>query len=542
MGSYTPNYNLYKPDIGEVSWGDEINASTDVVDAILHPAATAGVGISIAAGQVITNVSPDQTVAITGGTNVTIGGTYPNFTITDNSQAADAGLTSLSGLVYTAPCFVKMTAADTYGLDTNVYLPQGLADTYVFVGNGSGVAVGVQMTGDVTISNTGVTVVGNDSHNHTVSTVSLSLDNLSDVTITAPTTDHILRYNGATWINGPETNVNGGHGVDYYYDTTVSDVGTYQTLNKSPQSGVEQDYTVVCNNNTVLLKEFVSSVDGLGGTQIDAGVWTFDVWAYADLLTLASNVQIEVYKRTTVPVETLLFTVTSETLFGALTLDSITSIQQAFAINATDRLVVKVYGVTLNTSNTTIHFAFRGTTHYSHINTPLVVRHNDLAGLQGGSATERYHMTLAQSTALHDAVTSGTGISVAGQVVSLASAFRVTTLNFVIDGSGSVITTGVKGDMVVDFACTINSVTLLADVSGSIVVDIWKDSYANFPATVADTITAAAKPTISAATKAQDSTLTGWTTSIAAGDVLRFNVDSAATITRVTVALKVTRT
>lgn len=118
----------------------------------------------------------------------------------------------------------------------------------------------------------------------------------------------------------------------------------------------------------------------------------------------------------------------------------------------------------------------------------------------------------------------------------------VSSINFMIDGGGSALTTGVKGYIEIPFACTINQVTMLADQSGSVVVDIWKDTYANYPPTDADSITASAVPTITTATKSQDSTLTGWTTSISAGDVLGFNVDSATTITRVTVALKVTRT
>lgn len=121
----------------------------------------------------------------------------------------------------------------------------------------------------------------------------------------------------------------------------------------------------------------------------------------------------------------------------------------------------------------------------------------------------------------------------------LPTAQKTRTLNFIIDGGGAVITTGVKGDAIVDVACTIQSVTVLSDVSGSIVIDIWKDTYVNAAPTVADTITASAKPTLSSATKSQDSTLTGWTTAIAAGDVLRFNVDSASTVTRVTIAIKV---
>jgi hypothetical protein len=116
-------------------------------------------------------------------------------------------------------------------------------------------------------------------------------------------------------------------------------------------------------------------------------------------------------------------------------------------------------------------------------------------------------------------------------------------ITFIIEGGGgSVITTGVKGDLEIPFNCLINRVTLLADQSGSIVVDIWKDTFANFPPTVADTITASAKPTLSAAAKSQDATLTGWTRVISAGDILRFNVNSVATVTRVTLALQVTKT
>ena len=117
----------------------------------------------------------------------------------------------------------------------------------------------------------------------------------------------------------------------------------------------------------------------------------------------------------------------------------------------------------------------------------------------------------------------------------------VFAIPIVIDGGGSAITTGVKLDIHFPFACTINEWTILADQSGSITFDLWKDTYANYPPTVADTITASAKPLISSANKGQSSTLTGWTTAIAAGDTLRVNVDSAATVTRVTLSLKVTR-
>lgn len=116
------------------------------------------------------------------------------------------------------------------------------------------------------------------------------------------------------------------------------------------------------------------------------------------------------------------------------------------------------------------------------------------------------------------------------------------SITFVIDGGGDAIAAGEKGHLEIPFACTIERATLLADRSGSIVVDIWKDTYGNFPPTSADSITASAKPTISSAQKSQDSTLSGWTKAIAAGDILAFNVDSCTTIQRVTVSLSVAKT
>jgi hypothetical protein len=118
---------------------------------------------------------------------------------------------------------------------------------------------------------------------------------------------------------------------------------------------------------------------------------------------------------------------------------------------------------------------------------------------------------------------------------------KESVLTFVIDGGGSEISTGVKGDLLVPFGCTITKVTLLADQTGSVVIDIWKDTYANFDPTVADSITASAKPTITTAKKSQDATLTGWTTAITAEDILRFNVDSITDIQRVSIILSITR-
>jgi hypothetical protein len=113
------------------------------------------------------------------------------------------------------------------------------------------------------------------------------------------------------------------------------------------------------------------------------------------------------------------------------------------------------------------------------------------------------------------------------------------TIYLVLDGGGQVISTGVKADVRIPYSGTISGWEIVANASGSIVIDVWKDTYANFPPTVADTITGTEKPTLSSATKNQDTTLSSWTTSVTAGDWLRFNVDSASTVTRVALAIQV---
>jgi len=123
--------------------------------------------------------------------------------------------------------------------------------------------------------------------------------------------------------------------------------------------------------------------------------------------------------------------------------------------------------------------------------------------------------------------------------VNLGITARIGSIELIIDGGASVITTGFKGYLEVPFACTIQAVTLLADAVGSIVVDIWKDTYLAYPPVAGDSITASAKPTISSAQKSQNSVLTGWTTAVTAGDILGFNVDSVATIKKITLSLKV---
>jgi hypothetical protein len=114
---------------------------------------------------------------------------------------------------------------------------------------------------------------------------------------------------------------------------------------------------------------------------------------------------------------------------------------------------------------------------------------------------------------------------------------RYRTVGITIDGGGSAPSAGVKGYFQVPFSGTIVSATLISNASGSCVVDVWK-SNAAVP-TISNTITASDLPTLSSAQYEQDTTLTGWTTTVSANDVFGFNLNSASTLTRVTLELTI---
>lgn len=137
-----------------------------------------------------------------------------------------------------------------------------------------------------------------------------------------------------------------------------------------------------------------------------------------------------------------------------------------------------------------------------------------------------------------------TGVTVGAWIrISAVGVTIIRAITYVIDGVGSVPATGVRGQLSIPFACTIQSVTLLADQPGNAVVDIWKVPYSayNLPSapTVANSICAADLPTLSGASHSQDAGLAGWTTAINANDTLVYNLQSVATITRLTITLKV---
>jgi len=165
---------------------------------------------------------------------------------------------------------------------------------------------------------------------------------------------------------------------------------------------------------------------------------------------------------------------------------------------------------------------------------------NKLVRATGNNTTETYHSvnTTVGDPGVDTALVTEQGIR---EALDALTAGLYEYKNFIIDNPGSAIPTGAKGPFMVP-AGTIVAVRLLADQTGSIKIDLWKDSFANYPPTDADSICGGNEPEITNDDTYEDTTLTGWTTTLAADDIIMVNVDSCTTIERCSVILKIQRT
>lgn len=119
---------------------------------------------------------------------------------------------------------------------------------------------------------------------------------------------------------------------------------------------------------------------------------------------------------------------------------------------------------------------------------------------------------------------------------------RIKNVSVTFDGGGVALTGTTTRCGYLPYNATINSATLLADQTGSATVDVRTVAFGSYtgPASAAS-ITAAAIPTLSAAVKFQDTTLTGWTTALTSNTVVCFVLSAPATVTWVNATLKVTQ-
>ena len=108
----------------------------------------------------------------------------------------------------------------------------------------------------------------------------------------------------------------------------------------------------------------------------------------------------------------------------------------------------------------------------------------------------------------------------------------------VIFASSTAVLADQQADIVVSYACTIVKAYIRStDGIGTATVDVWIDT--TYPPTDADSVTASAPLDMQGDDEYNDTTLTGWTTAIAADSTIRFNTDVTDTTKQFTVGLKI---
>lgn len=121
--------------------------------------------------------------------------------------------------------------------------------------------------------------------------------------------------------------------------------------------------------------------------------------------------------------------------------------------------------------------------------------------------------------------------------VDLAANVRARAIGATFSGGGAALTVGTVNYFTVPFACTISAWSMTVD-TGTATIDVWKTATGIAIPTAANTITAAATPAISSGTALHSTTLTGWTTSVSANDIIAFRVTAVSNTTLASLVLE----
>jgi hypothetical protein len=185
------------------------------------------------------------------------------------------------------------------------------------------------------------------------------------------------------------------YGATPYTSPTVTITGTGTSRTATASAGTPFSTSNIAASATNTTASFVQTPKGL--YQITAR--TSDTVVTIETPTTYTNestVAFSVWKK--------LFGSTSSNItnispnYGSY---SRTSAQPAFTVATTDKLGTILFFT--STANTVLSFVYNGQVRYSNFSTPLSTTHDSLAGLQGGTSNEYYHLTAAEY-----AVISGT--------------------------------------------------------------------------------------------------------------------------------------
>lgn len=118
--------------------------------------------------------------------------------------------------------------------------------------------------------------------------IATKLDDLSNVLLSSPSVDDVIRFNGSEWVNSKPGTISGGGIVSFYADdalildkapTNGNNDNKVESLVKAPTTTGEQVESFVLGGAGTILGEAYLYDAALGRTVIDSGVWQFNTYA-----------------------------------------------------------------------------------------------------------------------------------------------------------------------------------------------------------------------------------------------------------------------
>ncbi len=446
-----------------------------------------------------------------------------------------------------------------------------LTNAHILVGNASNIAADVAVSGDVTITNAGVTSIksnvalagnpttttqsqGNNStkiattayvdtglaakSSSTLTSAHLFVGNASNVaTDTAITGDVTFSNTGVTTIKSnvalagsPTTTTQSSSDNT----TNIATTAFVQSVVSAISAGLDARPSCRVATTAALTATYSNGSSGVGATLTNSGTQaaiSIDgvSLAVSDRVLVknqATAAQNGIYTVTTVGSGATNWVLTRSTDFNTASPTGV--VEGAFTVIEEGTTQFGTFWIETGQGPFTI-----GTTAITF--TQLQVANVNLTDghiLVGNSSNIAADVAMSGDVTISDAGVTTIGAA-AVTASKLASNLVISSFGITIDGGGVVPSTGSKGFVTIPYSGTITNWYLAADQAGSCVIDVKRSG--------SSIIGTGNKPTLSSA-QTGNAAVSGWTsTAISAGDIIEFNLNSVTTITRVNLVIKLNR-
>jgi hypothetical protein len=198
------------------------------------------------------------------------------------------------------------------------------------------------------------------------------LDGIPFTNTPSPVLGDVVCYDGVQYTPCPPE---AGPAQILYVTNTASDISGYDLWDTSPLGAqFTIPVTIPATTTKTLIEAFATTSGYPNATVIPAGDWHQDSYVQVSSGSNTTTLNVDVYDRTSGGVETLLFSFGNITISGNGT--SVQAVggdatEPAFAIGATDRLVVKYSMTKTGGASITGTLYGGGSTNYSHVHTPI---------------------------------------------------------------------------------------------------------------------------------------------------------------------------